>query len=145
MTFDNGNPCETSQFSSEKAKRLVEYLHGRYNAFADFTECRVNEAKDIVRFTVQPELSQLKAVDIRNSEPIAVHFDKQDKILPTVYAMREDFPRNISHLNLEKQGWPANLCLYSEAYRDIKPFWTAARFVERIREWLKKNSQRDTS
>jgi len=140
MTFDNGNPCETSQFSSEKAKRLVEYLHGRYNAFADFTECRVNEAKDIVRFTVQPELSQLKAVDIRNSEPIAVHFDKQDKILPTVYAMREDFPRNISHLNLEKQGWPAHLCLYSEAYRDIKPFWTAARFVERIREWLKKTA-----
>lgn len=140
MTFDNGNPCELSQFSSEKAVQLMMYLSGGYNAFAVLTECRSTEAMDIVCFTVQPELSQLTKEDIRRSEPIAVHFDKQDKILPVVYAMREDFPRQIPHLNLELEGWPANLCLYSEAYRDLKPFWTAARFVERIREWLKETA-----
>ena len=41
---------------------------------------------------------------------------------------------------MERDGWPANLCLYSEAYRDLKPFWTAARFVERIRGWLKETA-----
>lgn len=140
MTFDNGAICEASQFSSDKAVQLMMYLSGGYNAFAVLTECRSTEAMDIVCFTVQPELSQLTKEDIRRSEPIAVHFDKQDKILPVVYAMREDFPRQIPHLNLELEGWPANLCLYSEAYRDLKPFWTAARFVERIREWLKETA-----
>lgn len=136
MTFDNGQLCKENQLQSDKAAKLVKYLKAKHNGFAVFNECRTSDAKDIVCFTVEPELSQIKVNDIKPCELVAVHFDKADMLVPAVYALREDFPRNIPHLNLEDEGRPASLCLYGEAYKEIKPYWTAARFVERIREWL---------
>lgn len=141
MIFDNGNPCETDKFTSDKAKQLAHYLQSKHNGFAVFKECRTNDTKDIVSFTIEAELAQIKVNNIRPDELIAVHFDRTDKVIPAVYALRDDFPRNISHLNLEFEGWSASLCLYDEAYRDVKPLWTPVRFIERIREWLKETAQ----
>lgn len=137
MPFDNGNICGTDQLVSDKAKQLLDYLNSGHNPFVVLDECRTNDTKDIILLNVWPELSQLRVHDIRTNEPIAVHFDKQDTFIPNVFAIREDFPRKIPHLNLEDEGRPASLCLYNEPYRDIKPFWTPPRFIERIRTWLR--------
>lgn len=138
--FNNGISCKAEEFTSERAKQLVKYLTGNFRSFASLIECKKSEEKDIIVTKVELELSQKKINDIRPEEIISIHFDKNDKVMPFAYAIREDFPV-VPHLILGPKDYPANLCLYSEPYKDIKHFWTAPQFIERIRKWCEKTAK----
>jgi hypothetical protein len=90
---------------------------------------------DAVVFDVEVELPQHKIHDVRRWERIAALFWDGDVATPEVLALRADFPP-VPHLNLRTQELPRSLCLYDEPYSEVKLRWTAAGFVERIREWL---------
>ena len=139
-TFDNGISCKAEEFTSEKAKQLVKYLTGNFKSYASLIECRSSDERDIVVTKVELEVSQKRINDIRPQEVISIHFDKNDKVMPYAYALREDFPV-VPHLILGPKNYPPNLCLYSESYKDIKYSWTAPQFIERIRKWCEKTAK----
>ena len=89
----------------------------------------------MIVFDVEVELPQDIVDPIERIERVCAEFFWSDDRMPKVFALREDFPL-VPHLNLEDQELPRSLCLYDESYEDLKRRWTAARFVERVREWL---------
>jgi hypothetical protein len=119
-----------------KAKQLAGLLDRQAIPFARLIECRRADAVEIVVLDVDVELGQTQVHPIRSVERIAVRFDTQDRAMPEVHALRASFPR-VPHLLLGAAALPRSLCLFDQAYRDLKARWTAPLLVERIRDWLR--------
>lgn len=92
---------------------------------------------EAVIFEVEVELGQKQAVPIQRFETIAAIFDPLDSRYPEVLALRDDFPIT-PHQNLRPFLRPRALCLYEVPYEEIRLNWTAATFIERVRDWLRK-------
>lgn len=103
--------------------------------FSTLVECRVTEKIEFVVFDVDVERPQTPVNDIRARERIAGVFLRDDDKLPEVLALRDDFPI-VPHLNLRDEEVPRSLCLYDQAWSELKMSWTGTGFVERIRWWL---------
>lgn len=73
-------------------------------------------------------------------ERLALLVSPNDGELPTVLALRQDFPA-LAHQNRVLPSTPASLCLYFEAARTVLRTWTAPRFLQRIRWWLEKSAR----
>lgn len=90
-------------------------------------------------FDVEVEVPQYPKIDIRSTERILVVFDKTDKTLCEVFALRSNFPK-APHQNIKAFEFPKWLCLYEQPYHELKLTWTSASFLEQIRNWLKLTS-----
>lgn len=124
----------------QKCSELAHNLQSSRIDFATIVECRKEADSEWVIFDVDVEVAQVVRYPIQASERIAVRFSAQDDSSPAVYATRRDFPR-VPHLNLQAQELPRSICLYAERYEEVKRYWTAPRFVHRIREWLALSSR----
>lgn len=131
-----GTEIDPAKLQIPKAIELAKAILSRQLEYVRFIECRNANGKELVIFDVEAELSQTSVYPIEYVERIAVTFSSEDNDHPEVHALREDFPR-VPHLNLRDYEKPRSLCLYEQRYCDIKKYWTAKRFIERIREWLK--------
>ena len=131
----DGDPVEADSLSAPKARQLVQLLQ-RDHPFARLVECRRDQACDIAVIDLDIEVPQIRIHDIRPLERVSVAFDREDRCLPEVLALRSDFPV-VPHLNLRHRERPRSLCLFEDPYRDLKPRWTARFLVERVREWLR--------
>ena len=130
-----GDPAQCDQLRSTKALRLAEFVASPTIPFSQLRECRQTDNSDVIVFDVEVELPQDIVDPIERIERVCAEFFWSDDRMPKVFTLREDFPL-VPHLNLEDQELPRSLCLYDESYEDLKRRWTAARFVERVREWL---------
>ena len=119
-----------------KARALALQLVQGELPYAQLVECRAAAEFDAVILDVAVEVVQRRLHDIQAVERLAVVFDRSDHIAPEVLALREDFPVT-PHQLLRPPNWPRSLCLFEERYRDLKARWTPARFVMRLREWLR--------
>ena len=142
MSYYNspGSFVQPIDLEISKARDLALSLSAERIAFAKLVECRRQEAVEVVVFDVDVEIAQEQRYPIRACERISVSFRKKDDMVPMVHALRKDFPR-VPHLNLHRQEYPRNLCLYEEPYVEIKRRWTSPRFVHEIRRWLALTSQ----
>lgn len=131
--------CGPGALRSGPARALVEALQRGALPYTKLTRCRQNAGQDVVEVEVEVELVQYPVHDIRPVEPLAVVFPVPDNALvgPDVWALRPDFSATVPHLNLRPFDWPKSLCLYEEPFRDLHAQWTPARFVARIRDWLR--------
>jgi len=118
-----------------KAIALAQALSQPGIEYASLFECRTTSDADVLVFDVVVEVPQLPVYSINRVERVAAIFKEPDEVVPEVLALRADFPR-VPHLNLREREFPRSLCLYEEPYTDLKRRWTAARFVERVRQWL---------
>lgn len=118
-----------------KARELASFLSKGSNQYASLAECRVLPDAEVVVLDVEVELPQIRIHPIERFERIAAVFSERDAQMPETLALREDFPL-VPHLNLRERELPRSLCLYEEPYCEIKREWTAARYTERVREWL---------
>jgi Prokaryotic E2 family A/ThiF family/Prokaryotic homologs of the JAB domain len=141
-----GDSIDPMELQIPKAREIVHILQSGVLNWVGFVECRRVRADrniqptqtsdiEIVVLEVEVELPQRPVNDIRRFERIAVSFSDSDRTHPEVLALREDFPR-VPHLNLRDFEIPRSLCLYDQAYSEIKLTWTASSFIERIRSWL---------
>lgn len=73
-------------------------------------------------------------------ERVAVLVSPNESEVPTVLALRPDFPA-LAHQNRVLPSTPASLCLYFEPPRTVLRTWTAPRFLQRIRWWLEKSAR----
>lgn len=126
---------DISSLKVPKAIALANALANEHIEFSELVECRTLESGDVIVFDVEVEIPQLRKHPIERVERLAALFDIDDTHAPEVISLRDNFPL-VPHLNLRPEGFPKSLCLYDQAYADIKPRWTAARFVARAREWL---------
>ena len=126
------SPCE---LNVRKARDLALRLEAGEIDFARLIECRKDGTRGVVVLDVDVQVPQRRVHAIRARERIAVTFDENDGSVPTVEALRADFPL-VPHLNIRSQEYPRSICLFDERYESILRRWTAPRFVFRIREWL---------
>lgn len=131
-----GESVAPDALGAPKARDLARKLARGALPYARLVECRRAARVDVVVLEVDVEVVQRRVHDIRPTERLAVVFHHADRLMPKVLPLRDDFPV-VPHTNLEPPGWPRSLCLFDERYRDLKPRWTSARFVARIREWLR--------
>jgi len=133
-----GEGTTTEELCISKAQEVANALQPGALPFVRLVECRrLSEGSqaEVIVFDVEVELGQRQIYDIHRYERVAVIIDRDDTTYPEVLALRADFPR-VPHLNLRKDELPRSLCLFEEPYSELKLRWTAAAFLERIREWL---------
>ena len=136
----NKQPVNPTEIELDKPKRLVRYLQSDYNPYVKLAGCyRLSQTIEAVEIDVDVEVGQAPKFDIRKAERILVAFDPEDKDWPEVVALREDFPA-VPHINLRSYEYPRSLCLYDEAYSEVKLSWTPHMFVETLRNWLKETA-----
>jgi hypothetical protein len=110
--------------------------------YVRLVECRRGGAGDFVVFDVSVETPQVTTHDIHVEERIGAWFASElttdgNPVSPEVFALREDFPRDVPHVNLRAYVYPKSLCLYDVPFAEVRSTWTPARFVALIREWLR--------
>lgn len=138
--FDEGSEVDPERLSLAMSRQMATFLASGINPFAQMKECRVVTRDELVVWEVvvlevDVELSQHPFHDIRQMERLAVRFWADDRLLPEVLALREDFPV-VPHLNLRPPDSPRSLCLYDRPFDELMLDWTIPSFVERIRSWL---------
>ena len=139
--FDiRGESVPPADLEIPKARDLAIRLAAERIDFARLVECRYDGHAETVVIDIDVEVAQIQRHPIRPCERIAVTFFTADDTTPTIDALRTDFPR-VPHLNLHRQEYPRNLCLYDTSYDDLKRRWTSPKLVHDIRSWLALTSQ----
>jgi hypothetical protein len=134
-----GTFIEVAELRIPRALALARFLHGQNAVYASLAACIKFPGGEIVVWDVEPQLPQRLKHDIRQAERLAAMFAESDSSFPEVLALRWDFP-SVPHLNLRWWAWPRSLCLYDRDWSEVKREWTAAKFVEELRQWLSKTS-----
>lgn len=135
------NHAEPHELARDDARALAHRLV-RGVPFARLLGCRRGAQGDLIVMEVGVETPQRTVHDIRMTEPIGVWFAAAPPAPdapapPEVFALREDFPADVPHVNLRTYAYPRSLCLYDVAFAEVRSTWTPARFVTLVREWLR--------
>ncbi len=104
--------------------------------------CRHNPGlgEELLIVAVDVGLGQRPTVnDVRSWEPIALRFGMEDT-LPSAFSLRGDFPTDVPHLNVVPVGQPRTFCLYNVQPHEVSRTYTALRFIERVRWWLRETA-----
>lgn len=75
------------------------------------------------------------SVGILYHERLGLVFHLDENRMPEVRVFRQNFPATL-HQNLVKQGEPASLCLYFEAWEGVQRSWTPQSHLNRVLWWL---------
>jgi hypothetical protein len=135
-TSNFGEAVEPDALQHPKSKLVAHHLLDGRARYARLTASHRNGAGvETIVLDLDIEVPQAPANAIKPVEPVAIQFHPEDRRTPDVRALREDFPR-VPHLNLISEDYPKSLCLYDQPWSDLKLRWTAASFIERIREWM---------
>ncbi|MEA3207882.1 MAG: hypothetical protein QOE70_939 [Chthoniobacter sp.] len=130
-----GDPIAKEDLRARRAKALIGYLESPSATYASLFEVRAIGNYDVVVMELDVERPQKTVHDIASKERLAIVFDSESDVLPSVLALREDFPL-VPHINRTSAEKPRSLCLYDEQWPQARLSWTAAGFVRRIRTWL---------
>jgi len=130
-----GDQISKDDLKLERSRNIFRAI--KNNSFTSILELRRNlNGDDIFVFETEVEIPQKPIHDIKARELIAIIVCVDDNCIPEVYALREDFP-DLSHQNLCLFYKPKSLCLYEEPFTELQLTWTASKFIEKIRDWLR--------
>ena len=101
---------------------------------------RRTDSAEVVVFEVKPERPQDLVYDIRRVERLAAVFQAADDFVPGFFALRSDFPL-APHVNQTNPEFPRSLCLYDQAYEEVRLKWTPANFLMRVHFWLSQTAK----
>jgi proteasome lid subunit RPN8/RPN11 len=113
---------------------------GAAKSLTQLVECRANGDVEVVVFDVDVERPQHPVNDVHRVERIAARVSRADDSYPEALALRDDFPA-VPHLNLRDEAKPRNLCLYDRPWDEVRPGWTGASFLDRVRWWLEQTAR----
>jgi hypothetical protein len=125
-----------------RARKVATLLSsGGYNGAILTGCCRDPQSGDeILIVDVDVGLGQRPTInDVRSREPVALRFG-QDNTLPSAFSLRDDFPTAVPHLNVVPSGHPRTFCLYNALPNEVLITYTALRFIERVRWWLRETA-----
>ncbi len=131
------NVANVGDLRSPRARALIDYVRNSVDAtFARIDAIALVGDNDIIDVTIEPQLPQDRTVAIANVEPIRLTFPKADDRAPTVFSLRNDFPIDLVHTNLEEVVSGRCLCIWEENWHDLRRTLTPQTLVERIRDWF---------
>lgn len=138
--ISKGSPIRGEYLKLSRAKAIYKAALG--HPFAKDIQCYVNGKGDAVikmRLT-HLEIPDEPVFDIHDEEEIAIICHPEDVNIPEVYALRKDFPTELSHSNAKPYAHPVSLCVSDVAFADIRPQFNAHDFLNSIRRWFSLNS-----
>jgi integrative and conjugative element protein (TIGR02256 family) len=136
-----GEAISPERLAVPRARQLASFLSSEAVLYSELRSAfRMDGNREAVVFDVEAEVGQSPLADILPRERVAAVFDPADDHFPEVLALRANFP-HVPHLNLRLEEFPRSLCLYEQSWQEVRVRWTAASFVERIREWLSRTSE----
>lgn len=136
-----GERVGIADLRSTRGRAVAELLSAERLPYVRLLEVRRSaNVADVVVFEVEPEVPQHPVVDIRKVERIAAVFVDDGSELPATLALRLDFP-HVPHMNLVTVDELPSLCLFEQAYEELRDQWTAAFYLRRVHEWLSLASQ----
>lgn len=122
----------------EISKRVFKALEVA-NRLIKLIEVRQNNENDILIIEFELDVPSKPKNDIKGKELIGIVVSADNK-LPIVYALREDFPLNLTHTNISNVLRPVDLCIYEETFEELKLSWSGIRFLNDIKSWLELTS-----
>jgi integrative and conjugative element protein (TIGR02256 family) len=132
-----GESVTPDAFKIPKARELAAFLAALRHPYARLLETRrIGSQECVVVELTELEVGQAPVVALLDAERFACLFSESDEFVPSVLALRKDFP-DAAHINLTNEEIPRSLCLYEAPYSEVKLSWTAGRFIERIRWWIR--------
>ena len=129
-------------FVLPRARKLATLLSSDGYTGANLTECRRDpqSGEEILIVDVDVGLGQRATVnDVHSHEPVAFRV-APDQPLPSAFSLREDFPQDVPHLNVAPATEPRTFCLYEAQPGEVRITYTALRFIERVRWWLRETA-----
>lgn len=134
--------ADVDAIRSPRARALAEYVGDSVDAtFARIDAIFMEGDRDIVDLTLEPQLTQDRAVAIADAEPIRLMFPKADDHAPVVLSRREDFPFDLVHTSFERGVNGHCLCVWEEGWHDLSRALTPQVLVERIRDWFARTAR----
>jgi integrative and conjugative element protein (TIGR02256 family) len=132
-----GTVVSLGELAIPKAKELARYVSSGVHPYVSLIEARrLGSRESLVLSFTELEVGQAPIVPVLNEEWFEIAFGAEDDYAPQVLALRTDFP-NAPHVNRTFEEIPRSLCLYDAPWNETKLSWTAGRFVERIRVWIR--------
>ena len=133
----SGDVIPRDQLTIPKAQELARFLSLAVDRSTKLLETRRNGYFEILVVTLSDlEIGQQPIYPLLDEERFALCFSTDDDFAPQVLALRKDFP-NAPHINRTYEEIPRSLCIYDGPYDEVKLTWTAGRFIERIRIWIR--------
>src|SRR5574341_2397976 len=131
--FQWGNSASLDDMDLSEIKGLFAAVN-EY-PFAKFIEFRKDGQDEAIILELDVQLPQSSPLPIHETERIAVVFSSDSMVLPQFLALRKDFPETL-HQNLVEKGNPKSLCLFEDAYYDVRSKLTSKMLLYRIGDWL---------
>lgn len=125
-----------------RARKLASLLFSGGYGGARLRACRhdPDTSEEVLIVDLDVGLGQRSTVnDVRPWEPVALRFGREDR-LPSAFSLRKDFPTDVPHLNVVPVGQPRTFCLYNAQAHEVLRTYTALRFIERVRWWLRETA-----
>jgi proteasome lid subunit RPN8/RPN11 len=133
-----GSPCDQSAIVLPSARKFMDYVARRADGLATICGARRSEdGVEAVLLDVQTNRPQRPAIPILRQEPVAVLFSPEDRLPPTVLALRPEFP-DAPHQNLAPEGAPKPLCIDDRPWAETRATWTSAELLHRIMRWFER-------
>ena len=134
-----GQQVRPQNLLTPKGKAIYKVaLH--HPCVSDLTCVSSTQGYDVILMTLLLEVPEAPLYPIQEKEPVAIKCAKVDKMLPEVYAIRQDFPLDLPHRNVMPFDRPVSLCVSDVVYDDIRSCFNAFEFVESIRRWFQMNA-----
>lgn len=137
-----GTKCAIASLRVPKAIQFAVYLRkkGTQSGAKLLEARRRQDSAEVVVFEIRPERPQDLVYDIKRVERMAAIFKADNDIAPGLFALRSDFPL-APHVNQTTPEFPRSLCLYDEAYAEVRLKWTPANFLRRVYYWLSETAR----
>lgn len=100
-----------------------------------------DDTKIAINFMLQTEATvEPPAADIRDNETISLCYNDKNSVgitAPSIWCLRNDFPRNLGHLNPTPLDRPVSLCLARAGHQPIYDRYGIEGILIRLRTWMR--------
>lgn len=123
-------------------RAIAIHRTAQFNPDLKIKECRVNSNGDEIIIMSFRALSipDEPVYPILKEEDVAIKCSKEDLALPSVFALRKDFPVGLPHSNAMPYAHPVSLCVSDVLFSDYRLQFSAYDFLQSIRRWFDLNS-----
>lgn len=123
-------------------RAIAIHRTAQFDSDIKIKECRINSKGDEIIIMSFRALSipDEPVFPILKEEDVAIKCSKEDLILPSVFALRKDFPIGLPHSNAMPYAHPVSLCVSDVPFSDYRLQFSAYDFLQSIRRWFDLNS-----
>lgn len=123
-------------------RAIAIHRTAQFDSDLKIKECRINSNGDeiIIMSFCALSIPDEPVYPILKEEDVAIKCSKEDLILPSVFALRKDFPVGLPHSNAMSYAHPVSLCVSDVPFSDYRLQFSAYDFLQSIRRWFDLNS-----